>query len=261
MKIVRFVEPCSKAVRYGKVSGRFVLPYTESPFGARVTFTGEKLCLSEVRLLAPCLPSKVVLVGLNYTDHAREMGMPIPDEPLIFLKPASAVIGPGEKIIIPDQARQVDYEGELGVVIGKTCSMVSERSALRYILGYTCVNDVTARDIQKRESQWTRAKSFDTFCPIGAFIETDADPSKLNISLTLNGKTMQRSNTKNLIFPVRSLISFVSGIMTLFPGDIISTGTPPGVGPMKPGDVVRVNIEHVGELENTVAGLDANSRK
>ena len=195
---------------------------------------------------------KIILVGLNYRDHARELKMPIPKNPIIFLKPPTTLIGNLDKIIYPKQSKRIDYEAELALVIKKTCRNIKSQDAKKYILGYTCLNDVTARDLQKIDGQWTRAKSFDSFCPIGPWIETDLDPSKLQIRCWLNNKLKQDSSTAQLIFPVEKLVSFISSIMTLYPGDVISTGTPSGVGPMQPGDRVEVEIEGIGKLTNQV---------
>jgi len=194
-----------------------------------------------------------VAVGLNYRDHASEMGLEIPKEPILFLKPSTSVIGPQEAIVYPSQSSRVDYEAELGVVIGRTCKDVDARDAKDYILGYTCLNDVTARDLQAKDGQWTRAKSFDTFAPIGPWIATDIeDPHTLSIQARLNGETKQSSNTSNLIFTVYELIDFISHIMTLREGDIIATGTPSGIGPMSLGDEIAIEIEGIGVLVNRV---------
>jgi 2-keto-4-pentenoate hydratase/2-oxohepta-3-ene-1,7-dioic acid hydratase in catechol pathway len=209
---------------------------------------------SEVKLLAPCMPSKVVAVGLNYRDHAKEMKLPFPDEPILFLKPPTAVIGPGDAIVSPPGAGRVDYEAELGVVIKRTAKNVDSAEAGDYILGYTCANDVTARDLQKKDVQWTRAKSFDTFCPIGPWIEADLDPSDVLVEAYLNSERKQSSRTGQLIFKVPFLVSFISRVMTLEPGDLIITGTPSGIGPMQPGDTVEVRIEGIGSLKNSVIG-------
>jgi len=189
---------------------------------------------------------------LNYKDHAEETGLPVPDEPLIFLKPPSAVIGSGEAILIPRGIGRVDYEAELAVVIGRRCKNVSEKEASKYILGYTCFNDVTARHLQKKDGQWTRSKSFDTFAPIGPWISTDLDPTDLAIRLYLNGELRQNSRTSRMIFNVYHVVSFVSRIMTLEPGDVIATGTPSGIGPIRDGDKVVVEIEGIGKLVNYV---------
>ena len=197
-------------------------------------------------------PSKVVAVGLNYRDHARELKMDIPGYPLIFMKPSTSVIGEGDPIVFPVQTQELHYEGELGIVIGKRARNVPAGKARDFIAGYTCANDVTARDLQRLDGQWTRAKSFDTFCPLGPRIVSDMDPTALEIMTRVNGEVKQRSTTANMIFDVYDLVSFISGIMTLLPGDVIITGTPPGVGPLLPGDTVEVEIEGIGTLTNTV---------
>jgi 2-keto-4-pentenoate hydratase/2-oxohepta-3-ene-1,7-dioic acid hydratase in catechol pathway len=213
----------------------------------------ESLPPEGIFLLPPVEPSKIVAVGLNYRDHAQERGKPLPDEPLLFLKPSTAVIGPQDAIIYPKMSRRVDYEGELAVVIRKRASLLGpEETVEPYILGYTCFNDVTARDLQDKDKQFTRAKSFDTFASIGPCIVTDLDPSALDIKTFLNGKLHQSSNTRNLIFSVPFLVRFISNIMTLLPGDVITTGTPSGIGPMLPGDAVEVHIEGIGVLANRV---------
>lgn len=218
---------------------------------------GIGLCkLAEVKLLAPVTPSKVLAVGLNYRDHAEEMSLPIPEDPILFMKPPSSVVGPEAAIVTPPQSARVDYEAELAVVIGKSASKVSRDDAVDHIWGYTCLNDVTARDLQSKDGQWTRAKGFDTFCPIGPWIETEVDPRDLSVELYLNSELKQRSSTSNLIFDVYELVSFASHIMTLNPGDVIATGTPSGIGPMAPGDRVEVRIGGIGSLFNSVKGID-----
>ena len=213
---------------------------------------GETYDLNKVKIKSPVKPSKVVCIGLNYRDHARELNMEIPDEPIIFIKPPTGVIGHLDPIIYPPSSNEVDYEVELAVVISKEAYFVREKDAEQCIGGYTTLNDVTARDLQRKDTQWTRAKSFDTFCPIGPCIETQFDPRNHKISLKLNGEVKQDSNTKNMIFSPGKLVSFISNIMTLYPGDVIATGTPPGVGPMNVGDVVEAEIEGVGVLRNYV---------
>ncbi len=207
----------------------------------------------DLQLLPPVQPSKIICIGLNFRDHAEELGMEIPDEPVFFLKPPSAVTGPSGKIVYPEMSKHLDYEGELAVIIGKRCKNVKRSDADRVIMGYTCFNDVTARDLQKKDTQWTRSKSFDTFAPLGPFI---ADPlldvGDLAIKTRVNGNLCQDSSTSNLIFDVPFLIEFLSGIMTLEKGDVISTGTPPGTGELFVGDEVEVEIESVGLLRNTV---------
>ncbi|MBI5680979.1 MAG: fumarylacetoacetate hydrolase family protein [Methanobacterium sp.] len=208
--------------------------------------------VEDVKIKAPISPSKIVCVGLNYTDHAAELKMEIPDEPIIFIKPVTSLIGHLDSIIYPDSSSQVDYEVELGIVISKEAKNVKVDEAENFIGGYTVLNDVTARDLQQKDVQWTRAKSFDTFCPIGPCIETDLNPMNQEISLTLNGEVKQKSNTKNMIFNVYELVEFISDVMTLKSGDIIATGTPPGVGPMSIGDAVAAEVEGIGILKNIV---------
>jgi len=208
--------------------------------------------LNEVKLLPPLLPSKIVCVGLNYIDHARELNMELPDEPVIFIKPSTGVIGHLDPIIYPSSSKQVDYEVEIAVVISKKAHQVKKEDVDDYIGGYTILNDVTARDLQNKDVQWTRAKSFNTFCPIGPCIQTKLDPSNQKISLKLNGEIKQDSNTKNMIFSAQELVKFISDIMTLNLGDIISTGTPPGVGPMNIGDIVEAEVEEIGVLRNII---------
>ena len=209
--------------------------------------------VGDVTLLPPVLPSKIVAIGLNYKDHAMERGKPLPEEPLIFLKPSTAIVGPNDIIVYPPMSKRVDFEGELAVIIKKRASRLEkDEEANDYILGYSCFNDVTARDLQTKDVQFTRAKSFDTFAAVGPCIATDIDPSRLKVKTFLNGKLKQSGNTQNLIFPVPFLVRFVSNIMTLNPGDIITTGTPAGIGPMMPGDRVDVQIEGIGTLSNKV---------
>jgi len=204
------------------------------------------------RILAPVTPSKVVAIGLNYKDHAAEMNKPLPSEPLMFMKPSTAVIGPEDAIRIPPGAGTVHHEAELGVVIGKLAHRVSADKAMAYVLGYTCINDVTARELQKRDIQYTRAKGFDTFAPLGPCVAIGLDPTELDIESWVNGEKRQSSNTRQLIFSVREIIAFVSAVMTLLPGDVIATGTPSGVGPLVPGDRVTVKVAGIGELSNPV---------
>ncbi|MDT8271903.1 MAG: fumarylacetoacetate hydrolase family protein [Desulfomonilia bacterium] len=204
-------------------------------------------------MLAPVQPSKIVAVGLNYRDHARELSQELPREPLLFLKPSSSIIGPDDTIIYPNCSSRVDYEAELAVVISRTCSHVRKDQAREYIFGYTCFNDVTARDLQIADGQWTRAKSFDTFSPIGPWIVTDVhNPHALTISSRLNGEIRQLSSTEDLIFGVFDLVEFISSVMTLYPGDVIATGTPSGIGPMNRSDEITIEIEGIGALRNTV---------
>jgi len=223
----------------------------DHPFGTP-TFTGKSWPMADVRMLAPILPSKVVCVGKNYADHAKEMGGEAPADPVIFLKPSTSVIGPGAAIKLPPDSTRVDFEGELAVVIGQPCRDVPAAKALGVVLGYTIANDVTARDQQKADGQWTRAKGHDTFCPLGPWIETTADPADLAITTTLDGETKQDSHTAMLLHEVPELIEWISRVMTLLPGDVILTGTPAGVGPMTAGQTVAVTIEGLGTLTNPV---------
>ena len=216
---------------------------------------GAAITPSPERLLPPVMPSKIVAVGLNYKDHAAEVKKPLPAEPLLFLKPSTAVIGPGQPIVIPEGAGRVDHEAEMGVVIGSRASCVPERDALKYVFGITCVNDVTARELQARDVQYTRAKGFDTFAPVGPCIATDLPYESgdgLAVEGWVNGTRRQSSSTRELIFPVAKLVAFISSIMTLLPGDIISTGTPSGIGPLAAGDRVTIKVQGVGELTNPV---------
>ena len=238
--------------KYGLVEDDIIIEIDGDIFtGFKVT--EKKYSIKNVKILAPCLPSKVVAVGLNYTDHAKELGMKVPDEPILFMKPSTSVIGPYDNIAYPAMSKRVDYEAELAVVIKDKTINIEPEEAHTHIFGYTCLNDVTARDLQKKDGQWTRAKSFDTFCPIGPYIVTDINPDNLKIELFLNGQLKQSSSTSNLIFNVRKLVSFISKVMTLFPGDIIATGTPSGIGPLKRRDKVEVVIEKVGRLRNFVS--------
>ena len=219
---------------------------------ASLSGAGDMHRMKDVRLLAPCEPSKVVAVGLNYRDHARELGMPVPEDPILFLKPPTSVIGPGEAIVRPAMSGQVDHEAELAVVIRDRIRGIGPREARSHILGYTCANDVTARDLQKKDGQWTRAKSFDTFCPVGPWIETDVIPDDLLVESYLNGTRRQSSRTSQFLFGIDELVSFISQVMTLEPGDLIITGTPAGIGPLRTGDEIEVRIEGIGSLVNTV---------
>lgn len=212
----------------------------------------EVISLSDVQLLPPCNPSKVVCVGLNYKDHAAEVNLELPKEPLLFLKPNTSVIAIDEDVIYPEQSKQVDYEAELAIVIGKKAKNVTESEAKEVIFGYTCANDVTARDIQFGDGQWTRGKSFDTFCPIGPGIVKTINEENAKIELLVNGEVKQSSNINQLIFPVDHLVSYVSSVMTLLPGDVILTGTPHGIGPVQVGDEMTVTIEGIGELTNKI---------
>lgn len=232
--------------------GEVAKEIAEHPFGTP-TFTGRSWPLADVRLLAPILASKVICVGKNYAAHAAEMGGVAPEEPVIFMKPSTSIIGPNAPILLPPNSSQVDYEGELAVVIGRPCKDVPAARAKDVVLGYTVANDVTARDQQKQDGQWTRAKGYDTFCPLGPWIETTADPADLEIVTELDGEVRQRSNTSLLLHDIPALIEWVSAVMTLLPGDVILTGTPEGVGPMNSGQNVSVTVSGIGTLTNPVA--------
>jgi 2-keto-4-pentenoate hydratase/2-oxohepta-3-ene-1,7-dioic acid hydratase in catechol pathway len=253
MKIVRFTSGFT--IEYGIIDGDMIQGLAGPPFdGIRLTHNYYRP--TDMRLLPPCTPLKIVALGVNYRSHGEEMSHRLPAEPLIFLKPATAVIGHEANIIYPASSERVDYEGELGVVIKTIARHVTREDASNYILGYTCFNDVTARDIQARDKQWTRAKGFDTFAPIGPCIETELDPTNLSLETRLNGEIRQKTSTGELIFPVDELVSFISNVMTLLPGDVIATGTPAGIGPMQPGDIVEVTIEKIGTLRNYVVRPD-----
>jgi 2-keto-4-pentenoate hydratase/2-oxohepta-3-ene-1,7-dioic acid hydratase in catechol pathway len=255
MLICRFVTSESSAPRDGIVKDGDVLPIAEgeSIEGFPSTRTDKPIPISDVKLVAPVSPSKIVCVGRNYKDHAAELGNPMPAEPLLFLKAPSAIIGDGEEIVLPAESANVQHEGELGVVIGRTARRVrDDEDALRYVLGYTCANDVTARDLQKKDVQFTRAKSFDTFCPVGPVIVTDIDPSDLEVATRVNGEVRQLGRTSAMAFSVPFLIRYISRIMTLLPGDLISTGTPSGVSRLQAGDQVEVEVSGIGVLRNKV---------
>ena len=209
--------------------------------------------LASVKLLPPVQPSKIICVGRNYVAHAREHDADVPTVPLLFLKPPSALIAAGETIFLPPQSEQVEHEAELAVVIGRRGRRIATDDAMEYVLGYTIANDVTARDLQRRDGQWTRSKGFDTFCPLGPWIDTELDPADALISCHVNDEMRQMASTRDMVFDVRQLIAFASSIMTLEPGDLLLTGTPAGVSPLKPGDIVKVSIEGLGELQNPVA--------
>lgn len=227
------------------------------PLYAGIEFTGEKVPVADVRLVAPVLPrSKVVGIGRNYDDHIDELGNEPPPEPMVFLKPNTAVIGPRDPIVYPRQTENLHFEGELAVVIGRICRDIETGDVPKVIHGYTVANDVTARDLQATDGQWARAKGFDTFCPLGPWIETDLDINDLAIRTTLNGEVQQDARTSDLIFDVPTLVAHVSSFMTLLPGDVLLTGTPGGVGPMQPGDEVSVTVEGIGTLTNQVVSRD-----
>jgi 2-keto-4-pentenoate hydratase/2-oxohepta-3-ene-1,7-dioic acid hydratase in catechol pathway len=256
MRLCRFTHTSQTAPRYGWLEGDAVRPSDESRTFPRDPAAGagaQTFPLAEVRLVAPVAPSKIVCVGRNYREHAAELGNEMPSEPLLFLKANSSLVGHEEAILLPPYSAQVEHEGELGVVIGRRAKDVTdEENPLDYVFGYTCVNDVTARDLQKKDKQFTRAKSFDTFCPVGPFVVTGIDPLDLRVETRVNGEVRQRGRTSEMAFAVPFLVRYVSRMMTLEPGDLISTGTPAGVGPLRDGDTVEVEVEGVGTLRNPV---------
>jgi 2-keto-4-pentenoate hydratase/2-oxohepta-3-ene-1,7-dioic acid hydratase in catechol pathway len=227
---------------------------TGDPIYQGIQKTAAKLELTKARLLAPVIPrSKIVAVGKNYADHAAEMGGVVPDEPIIFIKPNTTVIGPGDTIVWPEMAPSIDYEAELAIVIGRICKEVPKEKVNDVIFGYTMANDVTSRELQKKDGQWTRAKGFDTFCPLGPWIETEFIPGSQRITTTLNGEIKQDATLSEMIFKVPDIVHFVSSVMTLLPGDVIITGTPAGIGPMPERSVVAISIEGLGQLTNKVS--------
>jgi 2-keto-4-pentenoate hydratase/2-oxohepta-3-ene-1,7-dioic acid hydratase in catechol pathway len=262
MRYCRFTHPSLTKPLYGSIENDSV-----SPLIIKGDFFGDidslhtetiSFSLNEVRLLAPVEPSKIVCVGRNYLEHAAELGNKLPDEPLLFLKAPTSLIGPDDVIRLPAQSQQVEHEGELGVVIGRRCSRLGEtEDPLAYVLGYTCVNDVTARDLQRKDVQFTRAKSFDTFCPVGPFIETAVNPLDVLVTSRLNGHIKQSARTSAMAFSVPFLVRYISHAMTLLPGDVIATGTPAGVSRMEPGDVVEVELENIGILRNRVQSQES----
>jgi 2-keto-4-pentenoate hydratase/2-oxohepta-3-ene-1,7-dioic acid hydratase in catechol pathway len=263
VRIARFVHPGSatvpSGVLWGTVEGPADAPLDAltvaaidgHPFGA-ITFTGDRWALPDVRLLSPILPSKVVAVGRNYAEHAREMGGEAPAAPVIFLKPSTSVIGAGDLIRLPADSTRVDHEAELAIVIGRPARDVGRENAMTHVLGYTAANDVTARDQQQADVQYTRGKGHDSFCPIGPWIETVLDPADLRVTASVNGERRQDARTSEMIHDVPTLIEFMSAVMTLLPGDVILTGTPAGVGPIVDGDTVTIEVEGIGELTNPV---------
>lgn len=255
MRITRISHQSLNGARYASVLGSAVFPLpTDFNFElGTVPETVTSFPLADVKLLAPVMPSKIVCVGRNYREHAAELGNKMPDEPLLFLKAPSALIASGDAIELPEASQQVEHEGELGVVMGREARKLSDdENPLDYVFGYTCVNDVTARDLQRKDVQFTRGKSFDTFCPVGPWVETELDPAKASVVTRLNSEIKQQGNTADMAFPVAFLIKYISAIMTLYPGDLIATGTPAGVSRMKEGDTVEVEIAGIGVLRNQV---------
>ena len=249
MRLVRF--RFGDRIATGVVEGNAVRALAGTFFENPVP-SGEEIPLDDVRLLAPILPSKVVCLGKNYAAHAAEFGGEVPEEPLIFLKPSTSVSGPGDPIPLPRISNRVDYEGELAVVIGRIARNVRAEETFRYILGYTCGNDVTLRDLQKKDDQWARAKGFDGSCPLGPWVETELDPIDVHLETRVNGEVRQSASTSEMVLGVATIIEFVTEFMTLLPGDVIMTGTPEGVGKLEPGDRVEVEIDGIGVLANPV---------
>jgi 2-keto-4-pentenoate hydratase/2-oxohepta-3-ene-1,7-dioic acid hydratase in catechol pathway len=255
MRICRFTDPETQRPAFGVIEGEevFRLEGELSAGNLSLERSEPSIRLSDARLLPPVAPSKIVCVGRNYREHAAELGNPMPEEPLLFLKAPSTVIGDGDSIELPELSRRVEHEGELAVVIGRRCRRLpADEDPLSYVLGYTCLNDVTARDLQRRDVQFTRGKSFDTFCPVGPYIVTGLDPSDLKVETRVNGQVRQSGRTSAMAFPVSEIIRYISHAMTLEPGDLIATGTPAGVGPLLDGDVCEVEVEGVGTLRNSV---------
>jgi 2-keto-4-pentenoate hydratase/2-oxohepta-3-ene-1,7-dioic acid hydratase in catechol pathway len=253
MRIARFTT--GEDPVYGLVdgAGEKIAEVTGDPLYQRIELTGATHLVEDVRLLAPVIPrSKVIGIGRNYADHAAEMGGQVPEEPLMFLVPNTAVIGPDDPVVLPPQSQEVHYEGELAVVIGRMCKDLEPGDALGVVFGYTCANDVTARDLQRSDGQWARAKGFDTFCPLGPWIETDLDPAALGVVTRLDGEVVQDGSTADMVHGVGALVSHASKAFTLLPGDVILTGTPAGVGPMAAGQRVEVEVEGIGVLANPV---------
>ncbi|GAA2527654.1 fumarylacetoacetate hydrolase family protein [Microbacterium mitrae] len=250
MRIARFSH--NDAIKYGIVDETDLVVLAGDPMFAGFETTGERVPLADAALLAPVIPrSKVVCVGLNYVDHASEVSMEAPAEPLLFLKPNTAVVGPGDAIVRPRQSQQTEFEGELAVVIGRIAKNVTAENALDYVFGYTIGNDISARDLQFSDGQWARAKGFDTFCPLGPAIETDFDPEKARLTTSLNGEIKQDAPLSDMIFSVAEIVAYASEAFTLLPGDVILTGTPAGVGPFVAGDKIEVAISGLGTLRNT----------
>jgi 2-keto-4-pentenoate hydratase/2-oxohepta-3-ene-1,7-dioic acid hydratase in catechol pathway len=250
MRLARFAH--NQQIGYGMVDGDVVRPVRGDIFTEPIS-DGDRIPIGDIKFLVPTLPTKVIALGMNYRTHAEELKLQIPDEPLFFYKPLSSLIGMDDAIRYPQQSRRVDYEAEVAFVIGKTAKDVPVSDALKYVLGYTCFNDITARDIQFKSSiEFVKSKGFDTFAAVGPWIETEVDPGNLTLECLVNGEVRQTGNTSDLIFGVAEVLSYISSIMTLCPGDIIATGTPSGIGPLSVGDTVAVRVEGIGVLENTV---------
>ena len=255
MKLTRISHKKFANPQYAIVEESKVFPLGETYTFSRSSLSDAKeaLDLEDVKFVAPVTPSKIVCVGRNYKEHAAELGNKMPDEPLLFLKPPSSLVAHDDRVELPTQSQQVEHEGELGVVIGRTArKLAATDNPLSYVFGYTCVNDVTARDLQRKDVQFTRGKGFDTFCPVGPWIVTDIDPTNVTVTTRVNGEVKQNGNTRDMAFPVAYLITYISSIMTLYPGDLIATGTPAGVSKMQHGDIVEVEVGGIGILRNSI---------
>ncbi len=251
MRVIRYSTK-NEPVQFGWINGKLVGKIIGSPFGEFQRLEAN-LPLETVQLQAPLVPGKIICVGRNYAEHIKETNAEVPTTPLLFLKPTSSVIGPGETIYLPPQSEQVDHEAELAVIIGKRSRWIQPVDAFRHIFGYTIANDVTARDLQRKDGQWTRSKGFDTFCPLGPWIETELDPTDIMISCHVNGVLRQMASTRDMIFHIDQLLAYISSIMTLEIGDVILTGTPAGISPLHPADIVDIAIDGIGTLSNKVA--------
>ena len=251
MRIARFTTGDDPVYGLVDAAGEKIAEITGDPLYTKIELTGATHVVEDVRLLAPVIPrSKIIGIGRNYADHAAEMGTEVPEEPLMFLIPNTAVVGPGDPVVIPEQTREVSYEGELAVVIGRMCKDIAPEEARAVIYGYTCANDVTARDLQRSDGQWARAKGFDTFAPLGPWIESDLDPGDLSIVTRVDGEVVQDGTTADMVHGVAALVSYASRAFTLLPGDVILTGTPAGVGSVVAGQRVEVEVEGIGVLAN-----------
>lgn len=253
MRFIRFVHEGTE--QDGLIEGERVTPLARAPWEG-VAPAGPELPLAEVSLLAPVRPGKIVAVGRNYRAHAAELGNEVPASPIIFIKPSTTVIGPGATILYPPESKNVHYEAELGVIIGRRTYRIPPEQVLAHIWGYTCANDVTARDLQKLDGQWARAKGFDTFCPLGPWVETELDPRDVAVTCRVNGQVRQQGRTCDMVFGISHLVAFIAAAMTLEPGDVVLTGTPEGVGPLQPGDSVEVEVQGIGVLRNSVAAIE-----
>ena len=254
MRIAR-AQGADGEIIYGMITDEWFQPVAGSPFeheAGNMQLRGQAVAFSGVRLLAPCQPSKIICVGRNYADHAAEHGVNVPKEPLIFLKPPSAVVGPKDAIVLTPLSQQVEHEAELVAVVRVRARHLTRKDAFDCLLGYTCGNDVTARDLQRRDGQWSRAKGFDTFCPLGPWIETELDPSDQEVSCRVNGQVRQRGSTRDMVFDMTALLVYITSVMTLEPGDVLMTGTPSGVSPIFSGDMVDASVSGVGVLRNPV---------